>query len=456
MKLKNFALKGLIILFVVVFLCMFFAKTVQNITTPKIQTVEGTSGRFEQKLTYKATIHFPETTEFAVEEAAKSAITVDKVYVKEGHWVNAGETIFTAKLTSFDDDMKKLQDEYDVKARELIDLDIPNRRLSKQSAQNDLYDAMLDAQDDLSVAMFDARNMALKSATLLPADVANWEKSMNAAKDMDADTKKAIQKALAAKKTFDDARTDFFNSYENKKIKISAETFKYINDRNLIIKAMDELSEKMSTLDQRYAILSRVTAKQSGYIVSLGVTAGEPYDGIKTAYTMNKEGTEPVLRANITDQTRTIENGTRVEVPVNDWSSERTSVLETTITGDGTKYLLIALPDSMKGDASSSVRTILADGGVDVNITYRAKQATTLLPASAVRAEGDTYYVYLVEQAYGGFLSSNAMTVKKQTVTVLEKSDKYYSVSDSLEWKRIADREDRPLTDGCTVMNYVD
>ena len=37
MKLKRFALRGLIVLFVAVALCMFFARTVQTITTPKVQ-----------------------------------------------------------------------------------------------------------------------------------------------------------------------------------------------------------------------------------------------------------------------------------------------------------------------------------------------------------------------------------------------------------------------------------
>lgn len=453
---KKIALKGLIILFVVIFLCMFFSKTVQTITTAKVQVVRGQSGRFEDKMTFRTKIFFPETTEYVIEDAQKSAITVDKVYVKEGHWVEKGDTVFTAKLPSFEADMKKLREAYDQKAKELIDLDIPNRKLSKQSAQNDLYDAMLDAQDSLSSAMFDARAAALTDGVLLPGDVTQWEKHMNALPDLSEETRTAILKAVAMKKTFDDSRTAFFNSYENKKIKIAAETFKYINDRNTLIKAMDELSEEMSTLDNRFASLSRITAPQNGYIVSLNVAAGEPYDGIKTAYTMNKEGTLPVLRADITGQTRTIENGTRVEVPVSEYSTERTQVAETTLAADGTKYLLINLPESMAGDKSSGVRNIIASDGVDVNITYRAKQSTTLLPASCVRSEGDTYYIYLIQRSYGGFLGGNGMTVKKQTVTVLEKSDKAYSISESLDWQEIADREDRPLEDGKAVMNYVD
>ena len=48
MKLKKFALRGLIILAVAVALCMFFARTVQTITTPKVQLVTASNGRFEE------------------------------------------------------------------------------------------------------------------------------------------------------------------------------------------------------------------------------------------------------------------------------------------------------------------------------------------------------------------------------------------------------------------------
>ena len=53
MKLKRFALRGLIVLFVAVALCMFFARTVQTITTPRVQLVQSTSGRFEDKMTFR-------------------------------------------------------------------------------------------------------------------------------------------------------------------------------------------------------------------------------------------------------------------------------------------------------------------------------------------------------------------------------------------------------------------
>lgn len=97
MKLKRFALRGLIVLFVAVALCMFFARTVQTITTPKVQLVQSTSGRFEDKMTFRAQIYFAETEEFTVEEAKDMNITVDKLYVRAGNYVKKGDIIFTAK-----------------------------------------------------------------------------------------------------------------------------------------------------------------------------------------------------------------------------------------------------------------------------------------------------------------------------------------------------------------------
>ena len=133
MKLKRFALKGLIVLAVVVALCMFFARTVQTITTPKVQLVTGTTGKFEQAMKFTAQVEFPEKEDVTLKDAVKSSITVDKVYVQVGHWVEKGETIFTASLPSYDDDMKKLKDSYQEKSEALLELDIANRKYSKES-----------------------------------------------------------------------------------------------------------------------------------------------------------------------------------------------------------------------------------------------------------------------------------------------------------------------------------
>jgi len=146
MKLKRFALRGLIVLFVAVALCMFFARTVQTITTPKVQLVQSTSGRFEDKMTFRAQVYFAETEEFTVEEAKDMNITVDKLYVRAGNYVKKGDIIFTAKTPSYEEEIKKVREDYDAKNKELLELDVQNRKLSKESYQNTMYQQLLDAQ----------------------------------------------------------------------------------------------------------------------------------------------------------------------------------------------------------------------------------------------------------------------------------------------------------------------
>ena len=94
--------------------------------------------------------------------------------------------------------------------------------------------------------------------------------------------------------------------------------------------------------------------------------------------------------------------------------------------------------------------------GVEVGITYKAKKATTLLPASAVRNEGENSdYVYLIQRNYGGLLTSSSMKVVKTSVRVLERGEKLVSIEDDLSYQQVADKEDRELTDNQTVMEYV-
>ncbi len=47
------------------------------------------------------------------------------------------------------------------------------------------------------------------------------------------------------------------------------------------------------------------------------------------------------------------------------------------------------------------------------------------------------------------------MKVVKTSVTVLERSDTSVSISEDLNYQQVAGGEDRPLTDGATVMEYV-
>ena len=456
MKLKRFALRGLIVLFVAVALCMFFARTVQPITTPKVQLVQSTSGRFEDKMTFRAQVYFAETEEFTVEEAKDMNITVDKLYVRAGNYVKKGDIIFTAKTPSYEEEIKKVREDYDAKNKELLELDVQNRKLSKESYQNTMYQQLLDAQDTLSEATYEARYAAAKESVVLTGDVSTWQSQLALSGEVSDELKAAVNKARTAQAAYEEARTAYFAVLDNKKLKVSDDVFQYITKRNGLMEEIEDLNQKMVTLTVLETSLKAVVAPRDGYIIELKVAEGDTYDGTKVAYVMNKEDCVPVLRAPLdSNSTRTIADGTRAEISSDNYGSERTSVEKTTIASDGTKYLQMPMPETYLSSDSTAIRRFMQDGGVDVKITYRAKSATTLLSPSCVRSDGESNYVYVVEYSGGGFLSQNTMKVKKTSVTVIERSDSTVSIQEDLSYRSIADREDRALEDGATVMEYV-
>ena len=406
MKLKRFALRGLIVLFVAVALCMFFARTVQTITTPKVQLVQSTSGRFEDKMTFRAQVYFAETEEFTVKEAKDMNITVDKLYVRAGNYVKKGDIIFTAKTPSYEEEIKKVREDYDAKNKELLELDVQNRKLSKESYQNTMYQQLLDAQDTLSEATYEARYAAAKESVVLTGDVSTWQSQLALSGEVSDDLKAAVNKARTAQAAYEEARAAYFAVLDNKKLKVSDDVFQYITKRNGLMEEIEDLNQKMVTLTVLETSLKAGVAPRDGYIIEL-----------------NKEDCVPVLRAPLdSNSTRTIADGTRAEISSDNYGSERTSVEKTTIASDGTKYLQMPMPETYLSSDSTAIRRFMQDGGVDVKITYRAKSATTLLAPSCVRSDGESNYVYVVEYSGGGFLSENTMKVKKTSVTVIERS----------------------------------
>ena len=455
MKLKRFALRALIGLFVTVALCMFFARTVQTITTPKVQLVNASSGRFEEVMTFQAQVHFPEKEEITLEDAKNTPVTVGKIYVKPGHFVKEDEVIFTAEAPSYEEDMEKLQEEYAKKSKELLDLDANNRKLSKESRQNELYDAMIDAQEEMTELVCDARFLALEEDVTLSSDVLAWMQELAIHENVSQEVRNLVAKAQTAQATYESARAAYFEILDNRKLRVRDEVFDYILKRGTLLEEMEELTIDMVALASSVNGLKEVKAPHDGYVISVDVTEGASYDGSKAAYTISAEGVLPVLRAPLDSDERAIADGTRADVKSEIYGTERSSVEQTVMNVDGSKALQIPIPEVYLGEESAAIRRFVSDGGVEVKITYRARQSSTLLPPSCVRDAGDSSYVYLIEQDWGGFMSQSTMKVKKTNVTVLDRSDSAVSIAEDLSYQQIADREDRALEDGQTVMEYV-
>ena len=160
----------------------------------------------------------------------------------------------------------------------------------------------------------------------------------------------------------------------------------------------------------------------------------------------------PTLKADITDITKTIEKGTQVEA---DGARQKISVSQITLEAGGKKYAIVELSESLIVELGG-VRALMSTPR-QITLLYKSPRTTTLLPASAVRTDMDgSSFVYSVEQNWGGMLGNTQYILKKQPVTVTEKSNRLVAISEDVSYLGIADGEDRAVIDGQVVMEYVD
>lgn len=407
MKLKKFALRGLIALAVTVAVCMFFSRTVQTITTPKVQVITAEKGRFEEKLTYTAQVYFADTETITADNPY--GMIAEQTHVQPGAYVEAGDAIFTLILPGYREQKTALQAEYSALSTELMELDAAHYGMPRESPLTALYADMAAANAALDEAVYADRLSALQNGTALP------------------------EKVQAAQIACDEARAAY-HAYITENPESEA-ILAYVNARNKLVVDLEALTAQMLDLDQAMLQNHTISAPRSGYIAAI--------DAGSLSYTMTAEGCEPVLRCLAPG--RTVAGGTRADVATELLGSKRSSVIG--MTGS---FLHIAIPDAL----TASLPTLM-ETGAQVSITNRAKQATTLLPATALRGGGDDTYVYRIQYFTSGILGAKGMKVVKVPVTVIQRNSSTVSIAEDLEGDKLAVREDRFLTDGQTVMEYV-
>lgn len=446
---KKKALKALCILGVVIALCMFFSRTVQTITTPKIQRISATKGKLEEKISLSATVYFPETTAVFIPEAKKLGLSISEVKVRAGYQVKAGDVLFTADATEYESKRQEIQANYDKKVRELAEERASHVRIASSSTQNDRYNQLLDAYDSYYAARYETYRLAKLHNYLLPALESIWGMLADAPQDL-AD---AAEKTLQAKAYLDECEKTLRSIYNTGKDQVNDTTFDHIKKMDSLRENIAEYQHQLLELDTLYESMREIKAPHDGYITEIAVKQGESYDGSKAAYSISAEGTEPVLRADVSNVAKTLTAGNKVTLE----NGATTQLQSIEITPTGQKYALIELNSAVL-KAGGGMSRMIAETAISLTLTYKAAKSTTLLPASAVRQDSDgSYYVYVINRSYGGgILSNNDTVVKKNSVTVLEKTDKMVSLADDLQYTEIADREDRALNDGQAVMDYVD
>ncbi len=461
MKLKSIAIKGLIGLVVVVALCMFFSETIKSITTPKVQFINASTGRFEDKIILESKVYFEKENEeeFVIEDARKiegEGIVVEKIYVSPGFEIKEGEIIFTAYMPGYDKTLEKMEQDYIAKAREILDLEVANKSASIASQQNELHQGVIEKQGIYSESLFEAKAMALKENIKLTQNTGDW-KTIVVTSGGSSDLKEKVDKAIASKAIYEETYKEFMDSFNNKAIKLTDEVFTYIAKRNSLEQELNDLMEERLKFFEQNLAIQVVKAPYDGYLLELNVEVGKPYDGNSVAFKMNKKDQKPLMRAEVQekDKKKVLEGGKVAFTVEGGYGS---STVNSTITKvesnirEGKRYAYIDLTEELVENLGP-LSKLLREEEVQGTLTYRAKTSSTILPASAVRDDSDGSYIYTVDHVQGNILQGNMWKAVKTKVTVIERSDSKVSIQEEF-WGQVADREDRPISDGDTVMEY--
>lgn len=442
MNLKKFALRGLAILAVCVALCMFFSGTIKTITTAKVKTTRGRSGRLEEKIQLTGKLMFPDTVGVNYPLSDGQTIQITKVNYRVGYTVNEGDVVIEARVANYDETMKTYQNDYTTATETLQQLESKNaniriRRTDTQYA--DAYFALRDARRD-SVSKKIAMNTLLTREKLTLPETGVPEGASEALIQAIDDYRAAVQTEMDAESAMQ--AVERYTPEET--------VWTYITEKRAAEEKIAEAEEKMETLSALNASAQQIVAPNSGYIAEVLVKEGDSYDGTADLFTITAPETMPVLRADLSGVDKTIAQGTSVTVTGGNYSVD-TTVAAVGMDQEGKKYADVTVSEDILYAVGSVYSMTLED--TPLTIVNRAKQNTTLLSTSAIHGTGSDRYVFVVETSYSSF-GNSTMTVRKQSVTVLAEADGVASIQEDVGWYDIAYMEDRTISDGDTVMLY--
>lgn len=471
MKKKNKTLKWLLIFVAVLMASMFFSRTVQTITTPKIQKIAATRGKLEEKIPVTAELTFSQGEEIYVKNAKKLNLVFTDVLARQGYFVKKGDVLAKAEIPSFQEEMDKILVEHEKAVRELGNQIVSRVRLPKDSEHNQMHEQYLDLLQKYYDKRVKVEEQAAAIGYELPDDIEAWGRPVEPEvtpkpqswratptpvplADMPSELKGVMQEAFdawfAADQVFAELRRVFAGT--SKTPRTPDMTFEYIQKIYEARRTLAKHSEAMLSLKQDAEGLDEIIAPHDGYLIKFELKKGETYDGSKPLYTISKEGEVPSLKADITEVKKTIEKGTKVEL---EGVRQELVVNDVKLEALNRKSVLVELNDAVITQLGG-ISAMMANPP-QITLVYKSRRTTTLLPASAVRTDGDgSSYIYTVEQSWGGLLGNSQLMLKKVPITVLEKSNRFVAISEEVSYYQIADKEDRAVRDGQVVMEYVD
>lgn len=444
MNLKKFAIRGIVILAICVALCMFFSGTVRTITTPKVRLTAAKRGKLEERVELACKPAFPEVEEIGFPLDDDASLTIVKVNTREGYTVQEGDVLVEAKVANYDQLRKTAQEAYDSASEALMNLESKSRGIRvnrRDEAYADAYFALRDARR-AAVSLELSMEAQLSREGLERTETGYPEGASDALKDMIDAWREADAERATAQAAMDDVS----------RYTVPDEVWTYITEQREQNEKKEEAEEELRRLvaldDQARAIV----APHAGYVATVEVKEGDVYDGSHPMLTITKADVLPTLRADTSELERAVSENMTATFNPDSYDAVETKVIATGTDDEGKKYADIEMTEQLI-KARGSVYSMTQED-TTMTLIYRAREATSLLPTSAVRGSGDDRYIYVTEQntaAFGG----DTLKVHRMDVTVAGEYGGTTSIKEDISYYTIAYGEDRAISDGDAVMEYL-
>ena len=458
MKLKKIALRGMIILAVVIALCVLFSGTIRSLTTAKVKQATVKNGKFENVVELTAQVAFPEKEEVKIKVPDGLSLTVQRVPVAAGQKIKKGEVLVYTQLADAEKTIADLEKKYDDARSAIEDWDRKHGdiRLSRnEEAWVNAYDTAREAERE-----------ELKLRQSLMAILGMTDSS-----ELNDENVKSIFKKMKPKEgqpILDDYRAWGAKKEEMAKAKeklksldryaVSDDVWATLKTKREAQDNLKEAEDKLMQIRQIEKQMAEIKAPHDCYVVEMKVKKGDPLPaGEAEILIITAEGKKPVLRAE-TDAKQNVQKGAVATVPVkNFWGRVETKIVATGITDEGKKYADADISDDIT-EALGNVSALMKKDSITLKITTRAKESSCLVPKAAVRTSNKdggkcVYVAQQKESALGGV----HLEISEYTVTVLAENEKTVSVQeDDLAYQTVVYMEDRYIQPGDTVMMYED
>ena len=445
MQFKKFALRGMIILAVVLALCVLFSGTLRTLTTPKVRIAQTKNAKLETTVELKGKVVFPKDEEMTIRLPEGLGLTVTKVHVAVGEEVTKGQKLMSTEVTDAEKTLTTLQASYE-EAKSTLD-----------AWKRKNGDIRLTRNENLWIEAYDAAREAEKKELEARLAVMTELNTTNAKKVTEKAVKKAGENAVKLYEEWQETVKEMEAAQKRQsdldRFAVEDSVWTTLQTKRDAEKKQKEAEDQMMKIRLMQKQLGVITAPHNGYIVEIKKEKDSQLTGENVLFLMTPEDTQPVLRAETKDVKQTIQKGTVITVPLENGKKVETKVVATGLTDTGVPYIDAEITKDVIYELGK-VSTMVKQESIDLKLINRASQSTWLIKAGAVRKDSEGSYIYELSE-HDSALGGKETVIYRRSVKVLAENSEWVSVEDELNYgTEIVYMEDRDIKAGDVVMKY--